>query len=271
MMVGREVLLQVEKKAAKHGEVVLDVENLCVIDERDLKAVNGVSLQVKAGEVLGIAGVQGNGQTELVEAITGLRQVESGMIKMLGEDTTGKSPREITELGTAHVPEDRQKDGLVLSFPISDNLVLNTYYDKPFAKGWNLQFDKIEAAAEKRVELFDVRTPGIDIPVSNLSGGNQQKVIVAREFSRPINLLIASQPTRGLDVGSIEYIHSRIIQKRDEGCAVLLVSPELDEIISLSDRIAVMFEGKIVAILPADEATKERLGLLMAGVMEEPA
>jgi simple sugar transport system ATP-binding protein len=169
------------------------------------------------------------------------------------------------------VPEDRQKDGLVLPFPVSEKLVLNTDYDQPFAKGWNLQFDEIEAAAEERVELFDVRTPGIFTPVSNLSGGNQQKVIVAREFSRAIKLLIASQPTRGLDVGSIEYIHSRIIQKRDEGCGVLLVSPELDEITSLSDRIAVMFDGKIVAVLPAEEATKEKLGLLMAGVFEEPA
>jgi simple sugar transport system ATP-binding protein len=271
MMVGREVLLSVEKKPAKPGEVVLDIEGLQVIDDRDLMAVDDLSLQVRAGEVMGVAGVQGNGQTELVEALTGLRSVESGKVTMLGQDTTGKSPRGITEVGIAHVPEDRQKDGLVLSFPVSDNLILNTYYTSPFSEGWNLQFDEIEAAAEERVELFDVRTPGIDIPVSNLSGGNQQKVIVAREFSRPIKLLIASQPTRGLDVGSIEYIHSRIIQKRDEGCGVLLVSPELDEITSLSDRIAVMFDGKIVAILPAEEATKERLGLLMAGVMEEPA
>jgi simple sugar transport system ATP-binding protein len=223
-------------------------------------------LQVKAGEVLGIAGVQGNGQTELVEALTGLRSVESGKVTILGHDTTGASPRKIREAGTAHVPEDRQKDGLILSFPVADNLILNTYYEPPFAKGWNLQFDEIEAAAEARVESFDVRTPGVFIPVSNLSGGNQQKVIVAREFSRPIDLLIASQPTRGLDVGSIEYIHSQIIQKRNEGCGVLLVSPELDEIINLADRIAVMYEGKIVAVMKAEEATKEKLGLLMAGI-----
>ncbi|MGD8456715.1 MAG: ABC transporter ATP-binding protein [Anaerolineales bacterium] len=271
MMVGREVILSVEKKPAKTGDTVLAVEDLHVIDDRDLMAVDGVSLEVKAGEVLGIAGVQGNGQTELVEALTGLRPVESGKVKMLGEDTTGKSPRGITEVGIAHVPEDRQKDGLVLPFTISDNMVLNTYYRPPYAKGWNLRFEKIEEVAKDRVKLFDVRTPSIEVPVSNLSGGNQQKVIVAREFSREIKLLIASQPTRGLDVGSIEYIHSRIIQKRDEGCGVLLVSPELDEITSLSDRIAVMFDGKIVAILPAKEATKEKLGLLMAGVIEEPA
>jgi ABC-type uncharacterized transport system ATPase subunit len=271
MMVGREVLLKVDKKKAKPGEAVLEIEDLHVLDDRDLVAVDGVSLEVRAGEVLGIAGVQGNGQTELVEALTGLRGVESGKVTMLEQDTTGKSPRGITEVGIAHVPEDRQKDGLVLPFSVSDNLVLNTYYKRPFAKGWNLQFNEIEEAAEERVKLFDVRTPGIDVPVSNLSGGNQQKVIVAREFSRPIKLLIASQPTRGLDVGSIEYIHSRIVQKRDEGCGVLLVSPELDEITSLSDRIAVMFDGKIVAVLPAEEATKEKLGLLMAGVIEEPA
>ncbi|TES91871.1 MAG: ABC transporter ATP-binding protein [Anaerolineales bacterium] len=269
MMVGREVILKVDKRKAKPGEVVLEVENLRVTDDRGLEAVKDVSLEVRAGEVLGVAGVQGNGQTELVEALTGLRKIESGKVTIIGEDTTNASPRAIREAGSAHVPEDRQQDGLVLSFPVSENLVLNTYYESPFAKGWNLQFDEIEAAAEERVELFDVRTPSIFIPVSSLSGGNQQKVIVAREFSRPIKLLIASQPTRGLDVGSIEYIHNRIIQKRDEGCGILLVSPELDEVISLSDRIAVMYRGQVVAILPAKEATKERLGLLMAGVMEE--
>jgi ABC-type uncharacterized transport system ATPase subunit len=172
-------------------------------------------------------------------------------------------------LGVAHVPEDRQRDGLVLPFSVQDNLMLNTYYLPPFAKGIILQPDEISRSAEMRVKQFDVRTPGINTPVANLSGGNQQKVIVAREFSRPIQLLIASQPTRGLDVGSIEYIHSRIIEKRDEGCAVLLVSPELDEILSLSDRIAVMYEGQILATLPAAGATKERLGLLMAGIKEE--
>jgi simple sugar transport system ATP-binding protein len=269
MMVGREVILKVDKRKAKPGEVVLEVENLRVTDDRGLEAVKDVSLEVRAGEVLGVAGVQGNGQTELVEALTGLRKIESGKVMILGEDMTNASPRAIREAGSAHVPEDRQQDGLVLSFPVSENLVLNTYYESPFAKGWNLQFDEIEAAAEERIELFDVRTPSIFIPVSSLSGGNQQKVIVAREFSRPIKLLIASQPTRGLDVGSIEYIHNRIMQKRDEGCGILLVSPELDEVISLSDRIAVMYRGQFVATLPAKEATKERLGLLMAGVREE--
>jgi len=268
MMVGREVILKVDKKEAKPEDIVLDIQNLTVQDDRDLVAVDDLSLQVREGEVLGIAGVQGNGQTELVEAITGLRHVESGQVLILGTDMTNASPREIREAGTAHVPEDRQQDGLVLSFPVADNLVLNTYYETPFATGVALHHDRIEEAAEERVELFDVRTPSIFIPVSNLSGGNQQKVIVAREFSRPIKVLIASQPTRGLDVGSIEYIHNRIIEKRDEGTGVLLVSPELDEIISLADRIAVMFDGKIVEILDAKEATKEKLGLLMAGVKE---
>jgi simple sugar transport system ATP-binding protein len=270
MMVGREVILEVDKQPSDIGEVVLDIQNLFLDDDRGLPAVNDVSLQVKAGEILGIAGVQGNGQTQLVEALTGLREVKSGKISILGENTTSSTPRKIREVGTAHVPEDRQRDGLILSFPVADNLVLNTYYESPFARGMTLQFNEIEDVAQERVDLFDVRTPSIFVPVSNLSGGNQQKVIVAREFSRPIKLLIASQPTRGLDVGSIEYIHSRIIDKRNEGTAVLLASPELDEILNLADRIAVMFEGEIIDILPASEATKEKLGLLMAGI-KEPA
>ena len=271
MMVGREVLLEVDKPPANFGEAVLEVNDLTVYDERQLLAVDEVSFEVKAGEILGIAGVQGNGQTELVEALTGLRQTDSGKVLIDNIDTTNFSPREITEVGSAHVPEDRQRDGLVLSFSVADNLVLNTYYKPPFSKGLNLQQNEIEKAAEERVEAFDVRTPSIHVPVSNLSGGNQQKVIVAREFSRPIKLLIASQPTRGLDVGSIEYIHSQIVKKRNDGTAVLLVSPELDEIMSLSDRIAVMFKGKFIAIMPAEEATREKLGLLMAGIQEPVA
>jgi simple sugar transport system ATP-binding protein len=268
MMVGREVILKVDKPVLKPGETVLEVENLRVFDDRHLLAVEDVSFQIRAGEVLGIAGVQGNGQTELVEALTGLRPVDTGAIRILGRDSTSASPRKIRERGSAHVPEDRQRDGLVLSFTVADNLVLNTYYEPPFARGLNLHNEAIEQAATDRVAAFDVRTPGIQVPVSNLSGGNQQKVIVAREFSRPIKLLIASQPTRGLDVGSIEYIHGQILRKRSEGCAVLLVSPELEEIMTLSDRIAVMFDGRIIAVLPAKEATRERLGLLMAGIEE---
>jgi simple sugar transport system ATP-binding protein len=267
MMVGREVLLEVEKEDPHLGEVVLEVQDLHVRNDRYLIAVDGISFELRAGEILGIAGVQGNGQTELVEALTGLREVDSGKVHIHNTETTHFSPREVTELGSAHVPEDRQRDGLVLSFSVADNLVMNTYYQSPFARGMNLRQDEIDNAAAERVKAFDIRTPSIHIPVSNLSGGNQQKVIVAREFSRPIKLLIASQPTRGLDVGSIEYIHSQIIKKRNDGCAVLLVSPELDEVMSLSDRVAVMFEGKFIATLSGEEVTRERCGMLMAGII----
>jgi ABC-type uncharacterized transport system ATPase subunit len=269
MMVGREVQLEVEKTEPHVGEVVLDVQNLVVADDRRQIAVDDVSFQVHAGEILGIAGVQGNGQTELVEALTGLRQPISGTIRLLGKDVTRASPRTITELGTAHIPEDRQRVGLVLPFPVVDNLILNTYYLPPFAKGASLQEEVALHSAEKLIGEFDIRTPSPLVDVGSLSGGNQQKVIVARELSRPIRLLIAAQPTRGLDVGSIEYIHKQILSRRDAGVAVLLVSTELDEIIQLSDRIAVMYRGKIVAIVPGEQATKEYLGLLMAGVSPE--
>jgi simple sugar transport system ATP-binding protein len=270
MMVGREVMLEVEKPEAKPGEVVLRVENLSVVGDRRQMAVDGVSLEVRAGEILGVAGVQGNGQTELVEAVTGLRAVQAGRITLLGKDVTRATPRRITELGTAHVPEDRQRDGLVLSFPVAENLCLSTYYLPPFARGPELQREAILLSAVERIREFDIRTPGPLTSAGSLSGGNQQKVIVAREFSRPIRLLVASQPTRGLDVGSIEYIHGRIVQKRGEGCAVLLVSPELDEIMELSDRIAVMYRGRIVGMVDAAETTKEEIGLLMAGLTPEP-
>jgi simple sugar transport system ATP-binding protein len=266
MMVGREVNLVVHKKPASPGDVVLEVRDLHVLDERQNLAVRGVSFEVRAGEVLGIAGVQGNGQTELVYALTGLRLALDGQIRIQGKPVHNTAPRSILEKGVAHVPEDRQRHGLVLSFPVYDNLVLCTYYLPPFAKGIAIHEQSIITTASKLVEQFDVRTPSVFVPASNLSGGNQQKVIVAREFSRPIKLLIASQPTRGLDVGSIEYIHNRIIERRDEGTAVLLVSPELDEIIALSDRIAVMYKGEIVDIVPAVGVNREYLGLLMAGV-----
>ncbi len=266
MMVGREVQLEVERTPAHEGQVVLEVEDLLVLDDRNQVAVDGVSFVVHAGEVFGIAGVQGNGQTELVEAVTGLRQIAEGRVKVLGQDVTNSSPRRIVELGVAHVPEDRQQDGLVLSFPVADNLALMTYYQPPFARGAVLQGDQILGNAQKLIEEFDIRTPSPLTPVGSLSGGNQQKVIVAREFSRPIRLLVAAQPTRGLDVGSIEYIHQRILEKRDQGCAILLVSSELDEILELSDRIGVMYRGKLVAVVPAEQATKENIGLLMAGV-----
>jgi simple sugar transport system ATP-binding protein len=271
MMVGRQVQLDLEKAPAKVGDVVLDVKNLVVTDDRSQVAVDGVSFDVRAGEVVGVAGVQGNGQTELVEALTGLRTPVSGNIDIVGHNVTHATPREITELGSAHIPEDRQRDGLVLNFPIADNLVLQTYYQKPFARGINMQEPVILETSEKLIQEYDIRTPGPYVHAGSLSGGNQQKVIVAREFSRPTHLVVASQPTRGLDVGSIEYIHSQILKKRDAGTAVLLVSTELDEVMELSDRIAVMYRGKIIAILTAAETTKEKVGLLMAGINPEIA
>ncbi len=271
MMVGRAVQLELERQPATPGEIVMEVEDLVVADETQQITVDGVSFNVLMGEVLGVAGVQGNGQTELVEAVTGLRDPAGGKIMLLGTDITRASPRQVTELGSAHIPEDRQRDGLVLTFPVAENLVLNMYYQPPFSKGVVMDEARILESAEREIKAFDVRTPSALTNVGSLSGGNQQKVIVARELSRPIKFLVAAQPTRGLDVGSIEYIHSQILKRRDEGVAVLLVSTELDEILQLSDRIAVMFRGKIVAIVPAEEATKEFIGLLMAGIPEDQA
>ncbi|OGN74459.1 MAG: heme ABC transporter ATP-binding protein [Chloroflexi bacterium GWB2_49_20] len=266
MMVGREVDLITDKKPGDLRETVLTVDKLCVRDFHSHVVVDDVTFELHGGEILGIAGVQGNGQTELVRALTGLKTPFSGKIIISEKDVSRSSPRRITELGSAHIPEDRQKDGLILASSIAENLVLNTYFHRPFSNGIILERLAIDENANELVRKFDIRTPGIKTLVHSLSGGNQQKVIIAREFSRPIKLLIASQPTRGLDVGSIEYIHSRIIEKRDEGCAVLLVSTELDEIMQLSDRIAVMFRGKIITIVKANAVTKEELGLIMAGV-----
>ncbi len=271
MMVGRDVILSVDKEAAKPRDTVLEVEDLTVLDERRVTAVKGVSFNVRAGEVLGVAGVQGNGQKELVEALTGLRAPESGSMLLGGEPAPFDNPRFLIEHGLAHIPEDRQKHGLVLPYSIVDNLVLCTYYRKPFASGLQRNGRATLENAQKLIAEFDVRTPGPLVPAGNLSGGNQQKVIVARELSRPVKLLIANQPTRGLDVGSIEYIHQRIIEQRDDGVAVLLISAELDEIMSLADRILVMFHGQIVAEMQAEVATREQLGLLMAGSGLQPA
>lgn len=268
MMVGREVILTVQKKPAKPAEEVLKVEDLHVRDVRGLEAVNGVSFSVRAGEVLGIAGVQGNGQTELAEALTGLQPTQSGHFSLDGKDLTGKPPRPITEAGLADIPEDRQRHGLVLSYTIADNMVLCDYYQPRFSRAAVIQQNHVDENARKLIKAFDVRTPSPYVAAGKLSGGNQQKVIVARELSRPVKLLIASQPTRGLDVGSIEYIHKEIIAMRDRGIAVLLISAELDEILSLSDRIAVMYRGQIVATVDRKDATREQLGLWMAGVQE---
>ncbi len=269
LMVGRDVILEVEKGEATPGVEILNIVNLQVHDERGLPAVEGVNLGLQRGEILGVAGVQGNGQTELVEALTGMRPVDSGRIFIKGEDVTGASPRNVAEKGVGHVPEDRQRDGLVASFTVMHNLVLCTYYRDEFSNAIVVDDRAIAENAHQLVQQYDVRPPIINNLASGLSGGNQQKVIVAREFSRGVDLLIASQPTRGLDVGSIEFIHKQIIRMRDEGAGILLVSSELDEVLSLSDRVAVMFEGQIIDILPIEEADKDTVGLRMAGVRED--
>ena len=270
LMVGRAVELVVEKGEAKPGEDVLVIDNLHALDARRLPAVRGVSLKVRGGEILGIAGVDGNGQSELVEVITGMRRATSGKVLLKGMDVTNWTPRRLTERGVVHIPADRHRHGLVLDFTVAENMVLQTHYKPPFSRGAVLDWDAIRKTARELIEEYDVRTPGEDTRAGSLSGGNQQKVIVARELSREPELVVAAQPTRGLDVGAIEFVHRRLIMARDEGKAVLLVSLELDEIMALADRIAVMHEGKIVGIVDRDEATEEKLGLMMAGASVEP-
>jgi simple sugar transport system ATP-binding protein len=264
LMVGREVQLTVDRGESHPDDVVLRVEGLQVSDDRGHQAVQGLDLEVRAGEVLGIAGVAGNGQDELVEAIAGLRTPSKGRIELGDEDVTRHTPRQMNAAGFAYVPADRHRFGLVLSFPISDNIVLSNYYREPFSRNGLWNGAAVEEAGRELVEAFDVRTPSIDVVCGALSGGNQQKVVVAREFSRPIRLLVLDQPTRGLDVGSIETIHRLIIEKRDAGTAVLLVSAELDEVLEISDRVAVMYRGRIVATLDGRSADRNEVGLLMA-------
>jgi general nucleoside transport system ATP-binding protein len=272
LMVGREVQLAVDRGVSHPAEPVLTVENLRVKSDRGQEEVQGVSFSVRAGEVLGIAGVAGNGQDELVEAITGLRRSNSGTIDLVGQNIAGWDVRERREHGLGYVPGDRQKYGLVLGFPISDNLVLTRYYHRPFTRGVQRQDAAIEDWAQEKIKEFDIRTPSSEAAAGTLSGGNQQKVIVAREFSRDLKLLVLDQPTRGLDVGSIEFIHKQAIHKRDAGTGILLVSAELDEILELSDRIAVMYRGKIVALVDGrPTANKEEIGLLMATGGRAPA
>ncbi len=263
MMVGRDVELRVHKELAQPQDVVLRVQHLSALDARQHLAVDDVSFEVRRGEIVGVAGVQGNGQTELVAMLTGLLPALSGRMEVAGVDTSHASPRAITELGVAHVPEDRQLDGLVLSFAVSDNLVLNTYYLSPYATSVVLNRHVIEQVAHRLVSEFDVRTPGIETKVANLSGGNQQKVIVAREFNHLTKLLIAAQPTRGLDVGSIEYVHEQILKMRQEDRAVLLVSADLEELFLLADRIVVMHRGELVADKPVEQTSLEEIGYLM--------
>ncbi|HGK3635824.1 TPA: ABC transporter ATP-binding protein [Streptococcus pneumoniae] len=265
MMVGRSVSFKTEKQASKPKEVVLSIKDLVVNENRGVPAVKNLSLDVRAGEIVGIAGIDGNGQSELIQAITGLRKVESGSIELKGDSIVGLHPRQITELSVGHVPEARHRDGLILEMMISENIALQTYYKEPHSKNGILNYSNITSYAKKLMEEFDVRAASELVPAAALSGGNQQKAIIAREIDRDPDLLIVSQPTRGLDVGAIEYIHKRLIEERDNGKAVLVVSFELDEILNVSDRIAVIHDGKIQGIVSPETTNKQELGVLMAG------
>ena len=265
MMVGRSVSFTTEKIASDPKEVILSIKDLIVNENRGVPAVKNLSLDVRAGEIVGIAGIDGNGQSELIQAITGLRKVKSGSITIKGEEVVGLSPRKITEMQVSHVPEDRHRDGLVLEMMLSENMALQTYYKEPLSKNGILNYNNITSYARKLMDEFDVRAASESVPASALSGGNQQKAIIAREIDRNPDLLIVSQPTRGLDVGAIEYIHKRLIEERDKGKAVLVVSFELDEILNVSDRIAVIHDGKIQGIVTPAETNKQELGILMAG------
>lgn len=271
MMVGRPVQLTVEKNSAKAGDVVLKVTDLTVLDADGRTHVENVSFEVHAGEIVGVAGVQGNGQTELVEALTGLRKATSGVIALDGKDLTHSDPRERHQMGMAHIPEDRQRQGLVGGLSVAENLVLTRYHDDQFSHGVIVDWEAADAIAETLITEYDIRTPNKETGVGTLSGGNQQKVIVARELSRDLRLTIAAQPTRGVDVGSIEYIHSRIVKERDSGTAVLIVSTELEEVMALSDRLLVMYRGKVVAELDPKKVTPMEVGLYMAGSRPDSA
>ncbi len=269
MMVGREVSFKVDKTPASPKEVVLTVKDLVVEDSRKVDVVDKLNLEVREGEIMGVAGVDGNGQTELVEAITGLRPVKSGSINIAGQDTTKYKPRKVTEVGIGHIPQDRHKHGLVLDFTIGENILLQTYYQKPYTNTGILNYNRMYEKARELIEEYDVRTPSAETRAGALSGGNQQKAIIAREMDRSPKVLIAAQPTRGLDVGAIEFIHSKLIEERDKGRGVLLVSLELEEVINVSDRIAVIYEGEIVEIVDAADTNEQELGLLMAGGKKE--
>lgn len=265
MMVGRQVVFKTEKTAAHPKEAILEITGLNVKDNRGVDRVKDLSLTVRAGEIVGIAGIDGNGQSELIEAITGLRKVSSGKIILKGQELTGLKPRKITESGVGHIPQDRHKHGLVLDFPIGHNIALQTYYQAPISKGGIIDYKKIDKLAEKIIKEYDVRTPSAMTEARALSGGNQQKAIIGREIDRDPDLLIAALPTRGLDVGAIEFIHRRLIEQRDKGKAVLLISFELDEVMNVSDTIAVIHDGHIIDTVSPKSTTEQQLGLLMAG------
>ncbi len=268
LMVGREVLLETEKKEQKAGKVVLRLESIHVLNQKKFPVLIDINLTIKEGQILGIAGVEGNGQTELVEIITGLRPVSSGNIFLYEQDITNLNPREIRELNIAHIPEDRRKRGIISEYSVADNLILGMHYRSPFSRGMSLNFPAIKRHADQLISDYDVRPADKDNLLKSLSGGNQQKVIVAREFHGEPILLIASQPTRGLDVGSIEFVHNQLLKARSNGKAILLVSAELDEILSLSDMIAVIYEGRIVEVISSEKVDIKRLGLLMTGASQ---
>ncbi|WP_028609599.1 ABC transporter ATP-binding protein [Paenibacillus harenae] len=265
LMVGRDVNFQVEKTKRKAGEVVLSVDSLQMKGEQGKNALNGVSFDVRSGEIVGIAGVDGNGQSELIYAITGMRSVSGGSVKLNGRDITNRSPREISVAGIGHIPEDRHKHGLVLDFTLSENMILGNYFEPQYGRYGFIDYGAMDKLADKLVEEFDVRASGIGAQARALSGGNQQKAIIARELHKNPDLLIAVQPTRGLDIGAIEYVHKRLVQARNEGKAILLVSFELDELYALSDRIAVMYEGRLMGEVDAENRNDQQLGLMMAG------
>jgi len=265
MMVGREVFLKVEKEEARLGDVLLEAEGLSAVNDKGLPAINELSFRVHAGEILGFAGVEGNGQRELAEVLSGMRPATSGRMSLQGRAVTGASTRALIEQGLAHIPEDRGRLGFVPDSPIWENAVLENYYQPPYLKNGFLQFSAIRSLAEEIVRQFDVKTSGIDAAIEELSGGNQQKLLVGRELSRDPLVLIASQPTRGLDVGAIEYIHGRLLEQRDKGKALILISTELDEILALSDRIAVLYRGRIMGTRDAGEVDRNTLGLWMLG------
>jgi simple sugar transport system ATP-binding protein len=268
LMVGRQVLFRVKRTRADPGKIVLAVKELDALDNKGLPALRKISFDVREGEILGMAGVEGNGQSELVEVLTGLRRAQSGLVEMNGQAISNSTPRTIREKGTCHIPEDRHRRGLVLDFSVAQNMVLGIHYRPPFVRNLIMDvinFTPIKEKANRLLTEFDIRPPDPENPAGNLSGGNQQKVVVAREFDQNPKLLIAAQPTRGIDVGSIEFIHQRLLQARNDKKAVLLVSADLEEILSLSDRIAVMYEGRIVGILEPAEATEARIGMMMTG------
>ncbi len=269
MMVGREIVIQLDRPKVEQGQVRLALKDLWADSDRGMPALRGVTLDIRAGEILGLAGVSGNGQRELAQAIAGLRPMKSGQITLDGHDASGKAPAELLERGISYIPEERMKDGMIREFSVSENIILREHAKRPFARMSFFDFKAIANRSKELTRNYNVKTPSIDTPAKNLSGGNIQKIILARELSRQPKVLIAAQPTRGLDIGATEYVHQRLIEQRSEGTATLLISEDLDEILSLSDRIAVIYEGQIMDVVNREQATPEGLGLLMAGVRNE--